>query len=129
MARILGDLTADDLAFLAERHLATLTTLRADGSPHVVAVAFAFDPTDGVVRMISSEGTQKVVNVLRTGRAVVCQVDGSRWLALEGHAVIVREQNRIERAVAAFEARYRPVRENPSRVAIELVVERILGRA
>ncbi|MEO7518626.1 MAG: pyridoxamine 5'-phosphate oxidase family protein, partial [Acidimicrobiales bacterium] len=31
------------LAFLDERHLATLTTLRPDGSPHVVAVAFTWD--------------------------------------------------------------------------------------
>jgi hypothetical protein len=33
-------LTDDVLGFLTERHLATLTTLRRDGSPHVVAVGF-----------------------------------------------------------------------------------------
>jgi len=31
-------------------------------------------------------------------------------------------------AVAAFESRYRPARDNPNRVAIELTVDRILGR-
>jgi hypothetical protein len=31
-------LAPEVLAFLAERHLATLTTLRPDGTPHVVAV-------------------------------------------------------------------------------------------
>ena len=30
-------------AFLAERHLATFTTLRRDGSPHVVPVGFTWD--------------------------------------------------------------------------------------
>ena len=44
MARGPADLDPDDLAFLAERHLATLTTLRPDGSPHVVAVGFSYDP-------------------------------------------------------------------------------------
>ena len=47
------DVTApgdDVLAFLAERHLATLTTLRADGSPHVVAVGFTYSPAERLVR-------------------------------------------------------------------------------
>ena len=34
--------------FLTERHLATLTTLRADGSPHVVPVAFTWDASTNV---------------------------------------------------------------------------------
>jgi F420H(2)-dependent biliverdin reductase len=32
------------LAFLVERHLATLTTLRPDGSPHVVPVGSRTTP-------------------------------------------------------------------------------------
>ena len=36
MARTVNDLTPDELGFLAERHLGTLTTVRADGTPHVV---------------------------------------------------------------------------------------------
>ncbi|HEY1118405.1 MAG TPA: pyridoxamine 5'-phosphate oxidase family protein, partial [Acidimicrobiales bacterium] len=40
MARTPDELTDADRTFLTERHLATLTTLRADGSPHVVAVGF-----------------------------------------------------------------------------------------
>ena len=36
-------LSDDALAFLATRHLATLTTLRPDGSPHVVPVGFTWD--------------------------------------------------------------------------------------
>ena len=39
----------DVLTFLRERHLATLTTLRTDGSPHVVAVGFSYD-ADGTGR-------------------------------------------------------------------------------
>ena len=37
---------ARSLDFLAERHLATLTTLRRDGTPHVVPVGFTYDADD-----------------------------------------------------------------------------------
>ncbi len=50
VARSPAQLTDSDLAFLAERHLATLTTLRADGSPHVCAVGFSY--AHGVARVI-----------------------------------------------------------------------------
>ena len=118
------------LAFLGERHLATLTTLRADGTPHVVAVGFAYDPASRLVRIISSGGTQKAVNAARPGaRAAVAQVDGPRWLSLEGPVTVSSEPGRVEAAVRAYAGRYREPGENPRRVAIELTVERVLGRA
>lgn len=129
MPRTAADLAEPELDFLTERHLATLTTLRADGSPHVVAIAFSFDQAHGLVRIISSDDTQKVRNVERDPRAVVSQVDGPRWLTLEGTARVRRDEESVRIAVAAFEARYRPVRENPQRVAIEIQVERVVGRA
>ena len=58
-------LTNDALAFLTERHLAMLTTLRADSSPHVVAVGFTFDPKTHIARVITSGGSQKAVNAER----------------------------------------------------------------
>ena len=117
------------MAFLEERHLATLTTLRTDGTLHVVAIAFTFHADEGLVRVISSDASQKVINVERSGRAAVCQVDGPRWLTLEGPAVVRREPDAVAAAVTAFESRYRPARENPRRVAMEIRVERVLGRA
>lgn len=117
------------MEFLRERHLASLTTLRANGSPHVVAIAFSYDHVAGLVRIISSDDTQKVRNVERDPRAVVSQVDGPRWLTLEGAARVLRDEDSVRLAVSAFEARYRPVRENPQRVAIEIQVERVVGRA
>src|SRR6478735_6004974 len=79
----------DVLAFLAERHLATLTTLRPDGSPHVVPVGFTYDPATRTARVITS-GTSAKVRHLRAGggRVAVCQVEGRRWLTLEGTAVV-----------------------------------------
>ncbi|HEU5448876.1 MAG TPA: pyridoxamine 5'-phosphate oxidase family protein, partial [Acidimicrobiia bacterium] len=42
------------LDFLADRHLATLTTIDGDGRPHVVAVGFTFDPALRLVRIITN---------------------------------------------------------------------------
>ena len=128
MARLPADLESDDLAFLTERHLATLTTLRADGTPHVIAIAFTYDADAGVARVIASDGSQKVVNAERSGRAVLCQVDGRRWLSLEGSAEVRRDRESVSLAERMYEERYRPPRENPRRVAIEIAVDRILGR-
>ena len=121
-------LPQDVLDFLAERHLATLTTIGPGGRPHVVAVGFTFDPGDGVVRIITGATSQKAANARRGGRAAVGQVDGARWLSLEGPVAVSDDPARVATAVASYTARYRPPRENPTRVAIEISVERVLGR-
>lgn len=116
------------LTFLSERHLASLTTLRADGSPHVVPVGFGYDAEARIVRIISFAGSQKVVNALRGGRAAVSQVDGGRWLTLEGTVTATDDAERVAAAVDAYAARYREPSERTDRVAIEINVDRILGR-
>lgn len=129
MARTPNELSESELQFLEERHLATLTTIRSNGSPHVVAIAFGFDPATGVARVICAGTGQKVRNIIGDRRAALCQVDGPRWLTLEGDAVVTGEATRVAEAVAVFEARYRPASPNPDRVAIEITVHRVLGRA
>lgn len=125
-------LPPDVLAFLAERHLATLTTLRPDGTPHVVAVGFTF--AGGVVRVITNGTSRKVANIRSgagnpvRGRAVVCQVDGPRWLALEGPATVTADRERVAEAVRLYAGRYRQPAVNPARVAVEIAVDRVLGR-
>jgi PPOX class probable F420-dependent enzyme len=125
----IDDLGDEVLAFLAERHLATLTTLRADGSPHVVPVGFSYDAAARLVRVISFAGSQKVRNAQRGGRAVVSQVDGGRWLSLEGTVTATADPGRVAAAVAGYAARYRVPGERPDRVAVEIAVDRVLGRA
>ena len=124
-----AELTPDAHAFLAERHLGTLSTIRRDGTLHVCAVGFTWDPDAHLVRVITHDGSQKVRNVERTGRAAVAQVDGGRWLSLEGGARVAREPDAVSDAVARYTERYQEPRPNAERVAIEITVERVLGRA
>ena len=117
------------LAFLVERHLATLTTLRPDGSPHVVAVAFTWDDEATLVRVITGGTSRKARNVARGGtRAVVAQVDGARWLALEGPARLVTDRDGVLEGERRYAVRYRQPQTNPERAVIEIQVDRVLGR-
>ncbi|BBX45088.1 F420-dependent biliverdin reductase [Mycobacterium cookii] len=127
MANSSARLTNDALAFLTERHLAMLTTLRADNSPHVVAVGFTFDPKTHIARVITTGGSQKAVNADRGGVAVLSQVDGARWLSLEGSASVNGEIDAVRDAELRYAQRYRTPRANPRRVVIEVQVERVLG--
>ncbi len=128
MSRPPQDLTGRELEFLAERHLAALTTLRADGSPHVVPVGFTFDPGTGVARVICSDGTQKIRNVERTGTVVLCQIAGAAWLSLEGRAHVARDAASVAEGERRYTERYQAPRPNDRRVVIEVTVERVLGR-
>jgi PPOX class probable F420-dependent enzyme len=120
-------LTNDAIAFLTERHLAMLTTLRSDNSPHVVAVGFTFDPKTHIARVITSGGSQKAVNAENQGVAVLSQVDGARWLSLEGKTTVNGDAEAVRDAELRYAQRYRTPRPNPKRVVIEVRVERVLG--
>ena len=128
MAHDLDAPAPEVLAFLTQRHLATLTTLRADGSPHVVPVGVTYDAATRTARVITSGGSAKARHVRDgRGRVAVCQVDGRRWLTLEGTAVVRDDAASVADAVARYAVRYRQPRENPARVVIEISVDRMLG--
>lgn len=121
----------DFRAFWTERHLCTLTTVRADGTPHVVPVGVTLDVDTGTARVISSRGSHKVRQILAAGEAgvpaAVCQVDGRRWSTLEGRAVVRQEPEAVADAERRYAERYRTPRPNPERVVIEITVTRALG--
>lgn len=130
MARDPSDPGPGLLTFLTERHLATLTTLRADGSPHVVPVGVTYEPATRTARVITS-GTSVKAGHVRSGqhRVAVCQVDGRRWITLEGTAVVRDDPDAVADAVDRYARRYRRPRVNPARVVIEIAVDRMLGNA
>ena len=129
MAIDLDDLDAGTRAFLHERHLATLTVLRGDGTPHVTPVGFSYDEGARLARVITFAGARKVHHLGSRSRAALSQVDGPRWLTLEGEATVTDEPDRVAAAEQGFAERYRPPHERDDRRAIEIRVDRIMGRA
>ena len=113
--------------FWTERRLATLVTLRPDGSPHVTPVGVTLDLDARLARVICDGGARKVRNVQATGLAAVSQVDGRHWSTLEGRAVVRDDPAAVADAVERYAGRYRQPRVNPRRVVIEIAVARVLG--
>jgi PPOX class probable F420-dependent enzyme len=132
MALDLDHLDDAVLDFLAERHLATLTTLRTDGSPHVVAVGFSYDHATRVARVITWAASQKALNAQRMQvlgqRAAVCQVDGGRWLALEGRVRLVTDAAAVRPGVDGYARRYQQPKDRVDRAVVAIDVDRIMGR-
>ncbi|WP_369260835.1 pyridoxamine 5'-phosphate oxidase family protein [Streptomyces sp. R35] len=121
------------LSFWRERHLCTLTTLRPDGSPHVVPVGVTYDPEAGLARVITNKSSAKVGHVLAAGadgaRVAVCQVDGRRWATLEGRARVSVDRARVAEAERRYAERYgRVPAPNPARVVIEVELTSAMGR-
>jgi len=112
---------------LTERHLATLTTLRADGSPHVTPVGFTWEPQRRLVRVICSGHSVKARNAARAGRAALAVVDGRHWLTLEGSCAVHTDAAAVRDAENRYALRYRPPRDNPARVVVVIEVDRVIG--
>ncbi len=83
-----------------------------------------------MARVITFAPSKKARNVAASpgARAAVCQVDGGRYLTLEGPATVTDDPECVALAVAAYAERYRQPKERDDRVVIEIQVDRILGR-
>ncbi|MEU7799264.1 pyridoxamine 5'-phosphate oxidase family protein [Micromonospora sp. DT201] len=123
-------LTARAAAFLAEPHQCTLTTLRPDGSPHVTAVRFTWDPATNLARVLTVASSRKARNVARSpsDRVAVCQAEGFRWITLEGTATMSNDAARVAEGARRYLSRYLTAPPAPpDRVVIEIAVDRILS--
>jgi F420H(2)-dependent biliverdin reductase len=126
------NLSPEATEFLTERHLATLTLIRPDGTPHVAPVGVTWDAEAQLARIITWDGSNKARLLTASGPspAAVCQVDGGRWLTIEGVASVLSDPARCAEAVARYAKRYRQPKDRGSeRRVIEIAVTRMMGRA
>jgi PPOX class probable F420-dependent enzyme len=122
-------LTPQGLAFVAERHLGTFTSVRPDATLHVTPVGFTWDAEQAIARVITSGISRKARNAALGGPVAICQVDGRRWLTIEGTPRVRSDPEAVQDAVLRYAQRYRTPRVNPARVAIEIVATRLIGSA
>jgi len=54
------------------------------------------------------------------------QIDGSRWVTLEGAVRVLDDAASVASAVAAYARRYRQPKERDDRVVIEIEVDRVM---
>ncbi|MGW0808507.1 pyridoxamine 5'-phosphate oxidase family protein [Nonomuraea sp. NPDC002799] len=123
-------MAAAQAAFLVEPHVATLTTVRPDGSLHVVAVRFTWDARAGLARVLTVASSRKARNLAgRSGaRAALCQVDGFRWITLEGTATVHDDPARVAEGARRYAGRYSsPPPAPPGRVVIEIDVDHVMS--
>ncbi|WP_030482336.1 pyridoxamine 5'-phosphate oxidase family protein [Nocardioides aequoreus] len=121
------ELAGEHLDFWRERHLCSVVTLGADGTPHVVPMGVAVDPERGQAWAITSGTSQKVANLRRDPRIAVSQVDGRRWSTLHGTAEVLEDLASVAEAERRYAARYRQPRENPARVALRITLAEVIG--
>ncbi|HET9382761.1 MAG TPA: PPOX class F420-dependent oxidoreductase [Streptomyces sp.] len=84
-----------------------LSTVRADGSPHVTPIWFLLDGDDLVFN--TGESTVKGRNLARDGRVALC-VDDDRppfaFVVLQGHARLSEDLTEVRQWAARIAARY-----------------------
>lgn len=118
--------------FMTERHLATLSIPRNGRSPHVTPVGFTWDSEATLARVITFADSQKVKLLEKSPRkhpVTICQVDGGRWLRLEGVAEVRADQNSCAEGIRRYSARYRPPKDRGAdRRVIEIAVKEMRGR-
>jgi F420H(2)-dependent biliverdin reductase len=124
-----AQLSEAGLQFLRDRHLATFSSITVDGAPHVTPVGFTWDHEHAIARVITSGTSRKARNAARGDAVVLCQLDGRRWLSLQGTPRVTALPEDVADAVARYAQRYRVPRQNPKRVAVEIAVSRLYGSA
>jgi PPOX class probable F420-dependent enzyme len=129
-ALVLPD-TAAFLDFWRERRLCTVSTVRPDGTPHVVPMGVVLDVGADLAWAITSGQSRKARNIRAAGPEgapiAACQVDGRHWSTVEGRALLLDDEASVREAEQRYAARYKVPRENPLRVAVRISVTRVLG--
>lgn len=117
--------------FLAEpSHLATMATLRPDGSPHLVTVGYVV--MDGVLTVISYKRTQKVANLQRDPRVSLLVESGGpyaerRGVQINGQVRFSDELPLLYRAFEILAVQYPVIVDSDVREAARRTAEPVNG--
>jgi hypothetical protein len=123
-----AELNESMLEFLTAKHLATLTTLRPDGTPHVVPVGFTYVASERRIRIVTRSHSRKARNASAGSTGLVCQFDGGRWLTLQGQCELHTDEASTIRCGELYEARYGHPPRRPGWASLEIIVDRCFGR-
>jgi hypothetical protein len=94
----------------------------------VVPVGSTWDADAGLARVTARRASRKVLNARRGGRAVLCSVEGPRWITLEGLVEVVEDEPEVADAGQRYARRYeRTPAPDPLRVVVRLAVDRVLS--
>jgi PPOX class probable F420-dependent enzyme len=87
---------------------ATLSTVRADGSPHIAPVWFLLDGDTHLI-FNTGKGTVKGRNLARDGRIALC-VDDDRppfaYVVIQGQAELIEDLPQVRESATRIAARY-----------------------
>ncbi len=86
-----AELTPKQLAHVRRPYIATLATVRSDGSPHVAPIWYRYE--DGEFRVLTERSSVKARNVARDPRVELCIDDRAR---APFHTVIVHGRATID---------------------------------
>ena len=114
--------------FVTERHLASLTIVTPEGRPHVTPVGFTWDSDSQLVRVITWAGSFKTKTLDRSEtplKAAISQVDGGRWITLEGTAVVTADKNRCAEGTKRYSTRYSKPKDRGSEIGRASCRERV----
>jgi F420H(2)-dependent biliverdin reductase len=119
------------LAFLQQRCFASLTTTRPDGRLHAALVGFTYVPETAEAFLILRGTGVKQANLRAAdgpSPVVICQVDGGKWVSLEGTLTVHDTDEMRSTALAHYRQRYGDgVAADPTRLAGVLQVTRMYG--
>ncbi len=129
-------LTEAQLAFVTDRHLATLSTVRRDGTPQLSPVSVALDGAGRVV-ISSRETAYKVRNLRRDPRAFLCVFPDAfygDWVQVDGDVEVLSLPDAMEPLVDYYRSiagehpdwdDYRAAMERERRVLVRLTPTRV----
>ncbi|HUQ42221.1 MAG TPA: PPOX class F420-dependent oxidoreductase [Candidatus Limnocylindrales bacterium] len=99
-------LTAEQRAFLEEKHLSVLGTINASGSPHLTIMWYLVDGDE--IMFNTAAGRAKESNLERDARAslLVYAPDGYKYIRIDGRVRVITEAATTQADIRRLASRY-----------------------